>query len=158
MGLASLLCSCRNRISAVRSVAEYMFTGTVTSPKVMAPFHMGRGMTVRGAKAVPARTPRPCPRAPPLPVPPRPGEGVSAKLRQDFFGEALELGELVVADQADAEVGDAGGGVPLDHVDDDVGGAEPHRATLVDVAAIVGAEELSGYALGGAHVVVQADG
>jgi hypothetical protein len=59
----------------------------------------------------------------------------------DLGGEALELGELVVADEPDAEIGDARRRVATEGGDHHVGGAEAHRAARVHAAAVVGGEE-----------------
>src|SRR5262244_3128141 len=75
---------------------------------------------------------------------------------QDLDGEALQLRELVVADEPDAEVGDAGGGVAAEGLDDGSRGPEPHRAPLVDPAAVVRGEEVGGHALGRGDVILQA--
>src|SRR5215831_1565226 len=82
----------------------------------------------------------------------------TAKGGQDLGGEPLELGELIVADEPDAQVGDAGGGVATKGRDHDVGGAETHRTAHVDAAAIVGREEFGGDALGRLRIVFQPDG
>src|SRR5438477_8440700 len=57
--------------------------------------------------------PRPCPAQ-------RRAIRLDAEVRQDGGGEALELGELVVAHEADAEVRDAGLGVAAQGGDDRV--------------------------------------
>src|SRR5258705_5046733 len=48
-----------------------------------------------------------------------------AKGGQDLGGESLELGELIVAHEPDAEIADAGRGVPPERGDHHVGGARP---------------------------------
>src|SRR5260370_17064703 len=63
--------------------------------------------------------------------------------RQDLLREALELRLLVVADEADAEVGHAGVRVALQRADHRIRRPEPHQSTLVDTAAVVGRQELA---------------
>src|SRR5262245_34521245 len=75
---------------------------------------------------------------------------------QGLGGEALQLGELVIADEPDAEVGGAGGGVAAEGLDDGFRAPEPHRASLVDPAAVIGGEEVGGHALGRRGVVLDA--
>src|SRR5215510_2824149 len=73
-------------------------------------------------------------------------------------GVSLELGELVVADEPDAQIAHAGRGVAGERGDHRVGGTKPHRSARVDAAAVVRRQELRGDALGGARIVVDADG
>src|SRR5438477_1218481 len=54
---------------------------------------------------------------------------------QHLAGEALELVELIVADEAHAEVGDAGLGIAAQRGDHHGSGAEAHGAAHVDAAA-----------------------
>src|SRR5262249_25920033 len=77
---------------------------------------------------------------------------------QHLGGESLELGELVVADEPDAQIAHAGRGVAGERGDHRVGGTKPHRSARVDAAAVVRRQELRGDALGGARIVVDADG
>src|SRR5260370_20861431 len=76
--------------------------------------------------------------------------------RQDLLREALELRLLVVADEADAEVGHAGVRVALQRADHRIRRPEPHQSTLVDTAAVVGRQELARGPLGARGIVVQA--
>src|SRR5262245_26882832 len=70
-----------------------------------------------------------------------------AKGGQGLGGESAELGELIVADEADAEIADPRGGVAPERGDHHVGGAEPHRAARVDAASVVSRQKLRGHAL-----------
>ncbi len=86
------------------------------------------------------------------------GRTISAQRVRRFgstsAGEPLELGHLVVADEADAEIGHPGVGVALERRGHGVGRAEPHEAAHVHAAAVVGREELRGDAMSGGDVVL----
>src|SRR5262245_12922932 len=77
---------------------------------------------------------------------------------QDFCSEAVELLELVVADEPHAQVGDPGLRVAAQGLDDGAGRTEPHRPALVHATPVVGGEELRGQPLGRGGVAVEADG
>src|SRR5215831_13707888 len=77
---------------------------------------------------------------------------------QHFGGEALELLELILANEAQAEVGDSGIGVAAKGSDHRLGRPETHGAAHVHAAPVVGGEELAGAAFGRAHVVLEANG
>src|SRR5215472_18033275 len=94
---------------------------------------------------------------------PRPGRDLSgfALSGEDgeyFGGEALELLELILAHEAQAEVGDAGVGVAAKGSDHRLGRPEAHGAEHVHAAPVVGGEELAGAAFGRAQVVLEANG
>src|SRR5262245_27381106 len=76
---------------------------------------------------------------------------------QDLGGEPLELLKLIVADEANAEVGDAGLRVSAQCGDHGIGRTQADRAALMDAAAIVCREEFGGDALGVALIVIEAD-
>src|SRR6266508_4104272 len=91
------------------------------------------------------------------PVRARPAVALPCELRQHLGGEALELLKLIVAHEAEAEVGDTGVGVPAERGDHRVRWAEAHRAAHVHAAPVVVREKLTGSALGRAYVVLEAD-
>src|SRR5262249_56989640 len=61
---------------------------------------------------------------------------------QNLGGEALELGELIVAHESDTQIADPGRPVPLERSDHAVGRAEAHRPPRVHAAAVTGREGL----------------
>src|SRR5262252_2654500 len=86
------------------------------------------------------------------------GFALSGEDGEYFGGEALELLELILAHEAQAEVGDTGVGVAAKGRDHCLGRPEAHGAAHVHAAPVVGGEELAGAAFGRAHVVLEANG
>src|SRR5689334_7577937 len=72
-----------------------------------------------------------------LRAPPRGGFQLFLQRRQDLASEALELRQLIVADEAHAEIGDAGLGIAAQGGDHLGCRAEPHHAAHVDAAAVI---------------------
>src|SRR5215472_7308298 len=77
---------------------------------------------------------------------------------QDLGGEALELLELILTHEANAEIGDAGARVALERRDHRLGWTEAHGAAHVHPTAVVSGQEFPCAALGGAHVVLESNG
>src|SRR5499427_6636895 len=77
---------------------------------------------------------------------------------QDLGGEALELLELILAHEAEAEIGDAGVRVALERRDHRLGWTEAHGAAHVHSPAVVSGQEFSRAALGRAHIVLESYG
>src|SRR5499427_11162332 len=77
---------------------------------------------------------------------------------QDLGGEALELLELILTHEANAEIGDAGARVALERRDHRLGWTEAHGAAHVHPTAVVSGQEFPRAALGRAHVVLEPNG
>src|SRR5215510_2946588 len=77
---------------------------------------------------------------------------------QDLGGEALELLELILAHETQAEIGDTGVRVALERRDHRLGRTEAHGAAHVHPRAVVSGQEFPRAALGRAHVVLEPNG